>query len=99
MLILPPEIMQVLRPFAQAFSARIWDWVQVLIVGAILSPGKRTVTAVLRVMGLRDEPQFQNYHRVLNRATRSGVRAGLLRSSQLSHQGTQMAAAVCPSPR
>ncbi len=74
MLSLPPEIMLVLRPFAQAFSERIWDWAQVLIVGAILAPGKRTVTAVLRVMGLRDEPQFQNYHRVLNRATWSGVR-------------------------
>lgn len=74
MLSLPPEIMQVLRPFAQAFSERIWDWVQVLIVGAILAPGKRTVTAVLRVMGLSDEQQFQNYHRVLNRATWSGLR-------------------------
>jgi len=66
--------MQVLRPFAQAFSERIWDWVQVLIVGAILAPGKRTVTAALRVMGLSDEQQFQNYHRVLNRAKWSGLR-------------------------
>ncbi len=74
MLSLPPEIMQVLRPFAQAFSERIWDWVQVLVVGAILAPGKRTVSAVLRVMGLSDERQFQNYHRVLNRATWSGLR-------------------------
>jgi DDE superfamily endonuclease len=74
MLSLPPEIMQVLRPFAQAFSERIWDWVQVLIVGAILAPGKRTVTAALRVMGLSDEQQFQNYHRVLNRAKWSGLR-------------------------
>ncbi len=74
MLILPPEIMRVLRPFAQAFSERIWDWVQVLIVGAILAPGKRTVAAILRVMGLSDERQFQNYHRVLNRATWSGLR-------------------------
>jgi hypothetical protein len=74
MLSLPAEIMQVLRPFAQAFSDRIWDWVQVLLVGAILAPGKRTVAAVLRVMGLSEERQFQNYHRVLNRATWSGLR-------------------------
>ncbi len=74
MLNLPDDIMRVLRPFAQAFSDRVWDWVQVLVVGAILTPGKRTVTAILRVMGLRDEPQFQNYHRVLNRATWSGLR-------------------------
>jgi hypothetical protein len=32
-----------------------------------LAPGKRTVTAALRVMGLSNETQFQNYHRVLNR--------------------------------
>jgi len=74
MLTLPPEIMQVLRPFAQVFSDRIWQWVQVLLVGAILTPGKRTVCAVLRVMGLSDERQFQNYHRVLNRAAWSGLR-------------------------
>jgi hypothetical protein len=42
--ILPPEIIEVTRPFAQVFSGRIWDWVQVLVAGAILAPGKRTVT-------------------------------------------------------
>jgi hypothetical protein len=71
--ILPAEIIKVIRPFAQVFSARIWDWVQVLVAGAILTPGKRTVTAVLRIMGLKDEEQFQNYHRVLNRAKWSGL--------------------------
>ena len=28
----------------------------VLVAGAVLAPGKRTVTQVLRVMGLADEP-------------------------------------------
>src|SRR5581483_9383281 len=37
-------------------------------VGAILTPGQRTVAAVLRVMGLSAERQYQYYHRVLNRA-------------------------------
>ena len=78
MLHLPDPIMRVLRPFAQAFSERIWDWAQVLIVGAILAPGKRTVTAILRIMGLSDELQFQNYHRVLNRAKWSGLRLSQL---------------------
>lgn len=41
---------------------------QVLVVGAILAPGKRTITSLLRVMGLSQEKHFQNYHRVLNRA-------------------------------
>lgn len=66
---LPKEIVRVLRVFEDVFSERIWDWVQVLVVGAILTPGRRTVAAVLRVMGLSDERQFQNYHRVLNRAS------------------------------
>src|SRR6266571_7136089 len=65
---LPKEIVRVLRVFEDVFSERVWDWVQVLVVGAILTPGQRTVAAVLRVMGLSDERQFQNYHRVLNRA-------------------------------
>ena len=76
MLILPPEIIQIIMPFAQVCSARVQDWAQVLIVGAILAPGKRTVTAVLRVMGLKDDKQYQNYHRVLNRAKWSGLQAG-----------------------
>lgn len=53
MLILPDAMIAVLRPFAQAFSERTWEWVQILVVGAILAPGRRTVTAILRVMGLR----------------------------------------------
>jgi len=33
-----------------------------------VAPGRRTVTAVLGIMGLSDVCQFQTYHRVLNRA-------------------------------
>ena len=65
---LPREIVRVLRTFEEVFSERVWDWVQVLVVGAILTPGQRTVAAVLRVMGLSGERQYQNYHRVLTRA-------------------------------
>src|SRR5215216_2658542 len=66
---LPAAIITVLRHFELVFSERVWEWAKVLLIGAILAPGKRTVTAALRVMGLSDETQFQNYHRVLNRAT------------------------------
>jgi hypothetical protein len=62
-------MIRVLRPFEAVFSERVWEWVKVLVVGTILAPGQRTVTAALRVMGLSGERQFQNYHRVLNRAT------------------------------
>ena len=66
---LPQAIITVLRHFELAFSERVWEWAKILLIGAILAPGKRTVTAALRVMGLSNEAQFQNYHRVLNRAT------------------------------
>src|SRR3954463_14666664 len=69
---LPREIVRLLRTFEDVFSERVWDWVQVLVIGAILAPGQRTVASALRVMGLSGEPQYQNYHRVLNRARWSG---------------------------
>jgi hypothetical protein len=45
----------------------------VLLAGAILAPGRRTVTAALRAMGLEHDRRFGRYHRVLNRARWSGV--------------------------
>lgn len=54
--------------FAPYFSNLVWQHAQVLLIGAILVPGRRTVTAVLRIMGLSEARQFQTYHRVLNRA-------------------------------
>jgi DDE superfamily endonuclease len=65
---LPEAIILVLAPFAPWFSHRVWLHAQVLLVGAMLAPGARTVTAALRVMGLAAERHFTNYHRVLNRA-------------------------------
>jgi hypothetical protein len=66
---LPKGIIQVLRQFETVMSERMWEWAKVLLIGAILAPGERTVAAILRVMGCSEEKQFQNYHRVLNRAT------------------------------
>jgi hypothetical protein len=65
---LPADYRNIFALFAPLFSQCLWAHVQVLIVGAILTPGQRTVTAVLRIMGLGHEPHFQTYHRVLNRA-------------------------------
>jgi hypothetical protein len=74
MLHLPRPILKVLHPFTAVFRERTWEHAQVLLVGAILAPGPRTVTAALRIMGLSHEPHFQNYHRVLSRATWSARR-------------------------
>jgi len=48
----------------------------VLLTGAILAPGKRTVASLLRIMGLARERRFVNHHHVLNRAE-WGARAAL----------------------
>ncbi len=57
------------------FSERVWRHAQVLLAGAILAPGKRTVGAALRVMDLGRTEQYQRYHRVLNRAVWSSREA------------------------
>jgi hypothetical protein len=54
--------------FRPLFRQPTWRKAQVLLVGAILTTGQRTVTAALRVMGLSDETDFAKYHQVLNRA-------------------------------
>ncbi len=46
-----------------------------LLVGAILAPGRRTVSSCLRVLGLDREERFHRYHRVLSRANWSGLEA------------------------
>jgi len=75
MLNLPPSIMTLMTPFQPLFHVSTWQKVQVLLLGAILAPGKRTVTAALRVMGLSDEPRFAHYHQVLSRAVWSSGQA------------------------
>ena len=72
---LPEMIIAVLAPFAGLFSTSVWRHAQVLMIGAILCQGPRTVAATLRVMGLGQEPRFERYHRVLNRAHWSGLQA------------------------
>lgn len=75
MLTLPAELLSQIVEFAPLFSKRVWEQAKVLLVGAILAPGKRTVTSCLRVMGLSDEKRFEKYHRVLNRARWSAFEA------------------------
>jgi DDE superfamily endonuclease len=83
---LPEAIIPVLAPFAPLFSQRVWCHAQVLLLGAILTSGARTVTAALRVMGLAMDHRFTNYHRVLNRATWSALQASrILLESLIAH--------------
>src|SRR5579859_4080393 len=73
MLVLPNTIMALLVPFAPLFSSRVWRHVPLLVAGAILAPGRRMVSSVLRVVGLGQVTTFQTYHRVLNRAVWSSL--------------------------
>ena len=73
---LPTGMIRVLDSFAPLFSGRVFEHVQVLLAGAILAPGRRTVSSALRAMGLDQHKQFHRYHRVLSRASWSGREAG-----------------------
>ncbi|MBA3472317.1 MAG: transposase [Rubrobacter sp.] len=79
---LPTTMIRLLAPFAPLFSECVWHHVQVLLAGAILAPGRRTVSSALRAMGLGQQKRFHRYHRVLSRASWSSVEASrvLLRS-------------------
>ena len=48
----PREFQAVLFSYVRQFRRRVFAHVQLLLLGAILAPGKRTVTAVLRIVGL-----------------------------------------------
>ena len=58
MLTLPDAIVALLVPFATLFTSPTWRKAQLLLIGAILTPGQRTVAAALRVMGRSDQRDY-----------------------------------------
>ncbi len=68
----PPLLAGWLSAFRDCFTAPVWARVLVLVAGAVLAPGKRTVSQALRVMGLAERPGFGRYHDVLSRARWNG---------------------------
>ena len=78
MLSLPDDMVALLASFAPLFSRRVWRYVPVLVVGALVAPGRRMVSSVLRAVGLAQIRRFQNYHRVLSRAAWSSLQASRL---------------------
>lgn len=74
MLNLPIWMITIVTEFAPAiYSMNTWYKIEVLVAGAILARGQRTVSAVLRVMGLSHERNYALYHHVLSRARWSGL--------------------------
>jgi hypothetical protein len=80
---IPEQMLPALAPFIPLFSDRVWIHAQTLLLGALLSPSRRTVATALRVMDRADDAHFTNFHRVLNRAvwstrTASKILLGLI---------------------
>ena len=69
-------MLPLLAPFAPLFSRLVWRHAPVLVVGAILAPGQRTVAVALRAMGRDQDARFGRYYRVRNRARWSGLAVG-----------------------
>ena len=64
---LSPHILSVISPFSVLFSSCCWRLAQTLLLGAILTRGKITVTGILRTLGLSLNKSYSKYHRVLNK--------------------------------
>ena len=54
----PSIIIALMAPFRSFFTAPVWDYVLALVTGMTLAPGKRTVSAALRVIGLGQARDF-----------------------------------------
>jgi len=65
---LPPRFLSCLAEFADLFTLPTWPNVLMLLAGVILTPGRRTIAAALRILGRERDPQFCTFHRILNRA-------------------------------
>jgi len=65
---LPDRFLARLAGFADLFTRPTWSHVPLLLAGAILAPGRRTVTAALRILGRERDGDFCTFHRILNRA-------------------------------
>lgn len=63
----PDSLERWMAPFAPRFTRPTWRHVLALVAGALLTPGRRTVTAALSIMGRREDGGFANFHRVLTR--------------------------------
>lgn len=63
---LSPSIINTIAPFSVLFSRSSWQTALTLLLGAILCRGKRTVTGILRAIGLSQDSGFSKYHRILN---------------------------------
>lgn len=79
----PDEFLRLTIPYSGLFSKPVFVHARLLLAGAILAPGKRTVTSVLRVLGLSGETKFHKYHRVLSLARWCALKGARILLGQL----------------
>jgi hypothetical protein len=93
---LPACLLSRLAGLPEMFTRPTWQNVPLLLAGAILAPGKRTVTAALRILGREQENDFPICHGVLNRAVWSShaVAGWLLRLLVASFVSTDAAVVI-----
>src|SRR3954452_9736183 len=78
---LTPQVLTAwLSAFRDCFTAPAWNHVLVLVAGAVLAPGKRTVSQALRVMGAGGETGL----RTLPRGAEPGALGRTRRRAQTS---------------
>jgi len=71
---LPSEFSEIISAFSPLFSKTVFARSEQLLLGTILTHGKRTVCGVLRTLGLKDITNWDLYHRVLSRAQWSSLK-------------------------
>jgi len=72
---LPPEFSGIISVFSPLFSKTIFERAGQLLLGTILTHGKRTVCGILRTLGLKDIKNWDLYHRILSRAKWSPLKS------------------------
>ena len=82
---LPEPIVSIITSFSSLFSRSVFVHAFELIVGAILSRGKRTVTSALRMIGKDQDQKFPEYHYVLSCAKWSALSAARILFGLLIH--------------
>lgn len=68
MITLPREFRKQISAFAPLFSKKVFEHVEILFLGCLLTVGRRTVSSALRSVGLSEEKRYHKFHRVLSRA-------------------------------
>lgn len=73
MITLPREFRKQISAFAPLFSKKVFEHVEILFLGCLLTIGRRTISSALRSVGLTEGKRFHKFHRVLSRATWSSL--------------------------